>query len=72
MYASVTTAIKRTAKRCLRMTGKVTVSQLTEEERLAYIKKNPIKPVNKTVADYKWRGQKAAEASVKARSLSRI
>lgn len=49
------------------MTGKVTVTQLTEEERLAYIQRNPIKPMNKHIADYKWRGQKAAEASRKAR-----
>jgi hypothetical protein len=67
MYESVTTAIKRTAKRYSHMQGKVTTWVMSEEERLAYIKKNPIKPVNKEVADFKWRGQKAAEASKEAR-----
>jgi hypothetical protein len=47
--------------------GNVTIYTLSEEERIAYIKKNPVKPVNKTVADYKWRSQKAADASKKAR-----
>ena len=49
------------------MLSKVTTYQLTEEERQAYIKKNPIKPVNKVAVNFKWRGQKAAEASKKAR-----
>jgi hypothetical protein len=47
--------------------GNVTTYTLSEEERQSYIKKNPIKPVNKTVADYKWRSQKAADASKEAR-----
>jgi hypothetical protein len=47
--------------------GNVTIYTLSEEERIAYIKKNPVKPVNKRIADYKWRGQKAAEASKKVR-----
>lgn len=48
------------------MIGKVTVWQMTEEERLAYIKKHPIQPQKKpkrssTIEhiDYKWRSKKA-------------
>jgi hypothetical protein len=71
MFESVTTAIKKTVKRYLLMQGKVTEWKMSEEERLAYIKKNPIKPVNKEVADYKWRGQAGAEASKKERDKKR-
>jgi hypothetical protein len=50
--------------------GKVTVWQMTEEERLAYIEKHPIVRIKKERAvnftsdqpDYKWRGQKAADS----------
>lgn len=51
--------------------GKVTVWKMTEEERLAYIKKHPIRPTKKAkkrtetlpdVIDYSWRGKKAAES----------
>lgn len=46
--------------------GKVEVWQMTEEERLAYIEKHPVKPVQKgkkrSGIDYKWRGKKAAES----------
>ncbi|MBS4191764.1 hypothetical protein KHA94_16360 [Bacillus sp. FJAT-49705] len=53
--------------------NRVTEWQMTEEERLAYIEKHPIRPTKKTKkkgedafsnihTDYKWRGQKAAEA----------
>jgi peptide methionine sulfoxide reductase MsrA len=44
---------------------------MSEEERQQYIQKNPPKPMNKRVADYKWRGQKAAEASKKERDKKR-
>lgn len=56
------------------MLGKVTVWQMTEEERLAYIEKYPIKPtkhnqIDKNFAnmdiDYKWRPAKATAASRK-------
>jgi hypothetical protein len=58
--------------------GQVTVWQMTEEERLAYIEKHPIKPskkerpVNFTTdsPDYKWRSQIAAEASKRMRDKS--
>jgi hypothetical protein len=49
--------------------GKVTVWKMTEEERLEYIKKHPIKPQPKRKndkdfanihTDYKWRPKKAA------------
>jgi hypothetical protein len=50
--------------------GKVTVWQMTEEEKLAYIEKYPIvktkkeRPVNfkSDQPDYKWRGQKGADS----------
>lgn len=50
--------------------GQVTVWKMTEEERLSYIEKHPIKPtkkerpVNFTIdyPDYKWRGKKAADS----------
>jgi hypothetical protein len=52
--------------------GQVTVWKMTEEERLAYIEKHPIKSTKKerpvTFAtdypypDYKWRGQKGANS----------
>lgn len=48
------------------MAEKVYVWYMTEEERLAYIEKNPIKPIKKDKVrrvnspDYKWRGDKAA------------
>ena len=80
--------------------GHVTKWTMTEEERLAYIKKHPIRPTEKPKGtsfnpyginyealnekkkegrekakeakamkkDYKWRSEKAAEASKKARS----
>jgi peptide methionine sulfoxide reductase MsrA len=44
---------------------------MSEEERQQYIKKNPPKPTNKRVADYKWRGQAAADASKKERDKKR-
>jgi hypothetical protein len=44
---------------------------MSEEERQEYIKKNPPKPTNKRVADYKWRGQAAADASKKERDKKR-
>jgi hypothetical protein len=49
------------------MLSKVHTWKMTEEERLAYIEKHPIKPRKKpkrsaTIdhVDYKWRGDKAA------------
>jgi hypothetical protein len=50
--------------------GQVTTWKMTEEQRLAYIEKYPIKrtkkerPVNFTTdnPDYKWRGKKAADS----------
>lgn len=53
--------------------NKVTVWYMTEEELQAYIRKHPIRPTKKVKkkgedafsnihVDYKWRGQKAAEA----------
>jgi hypothetical protein len=50
--------------------GQVTIWYMSEEERLAYIKKHPIKPTEKPKGaafdnfqnDYKWRGQKAADS----------
>jgi hypothetical protein len=52
------------------MTGKVTTWVMTEEERLAYIKKHPIKQTKKTKSiyfegdypDYKWRSEKGNAA----------
>jgi hypothetical protein len=49
--------------------GQVTVWKMSEEERLAYIEKHPIKPTKKErpvnfdtdYPDYRWRGQKAAK-----------
>ena len=48
------------------MLSKVTEWKMTEEERLAYIKKHPIKPTKKPkrsstidYVDYKWRSEKA-------------
>jgi hypothetical protein len=49
------------------MIGKITVWQMTEEERLAYIEKHPIrtteKPKGSTFAniqtDYRWRPERA-------------
>jgi hypothetical protein len=45
------------------MIGKVTAWKMTEEERQAYIEKNPIKPTPRKkgdtfamAPDYKWRG----------------
>ena len=74
------------------MLGEVKVWYMTEEERLAYIKKHPIKQTEKpkgsgiftfenvdydrkrenaqkarAAKDYKWRSQKATEASKEAR-----
>jgi hypothetical protein len=52
------------------MLSKVTVWQMTESERLAYVEKYPIKPFKKEAEftpDYKWRSQKAADASKEAR-----
>jgi hypothetical protein len=72
--AFVTTARKKTAKRCLIMLSKVTIWQMTEEERLAYIERYPIKPFKKEtefVPDFKWRGQAAAEASKRERDKNR-
>jgi hypothetical protein len=52
------------------MHGKVTVWKMTEEERLEYIKKHPIRPQKRRKndkdfanihTDYKWRPKKAAE-----------
>lgn len=53
--------------------SEVRVWQMTEEERLAYIEKHPIKPTKKAKKkaesehahvdqDYKWRGKKGAAA----------
>ncbi|KON86597.1 hypothetical protein AF332_07040 [Sporosarcina globispora] len=53
--------------------GEVTEWKMTEEERLAYIAKHPIRPTKKAVKkansafanirdDYNWRGKKGAEA----------
>jgi hypothetical protein len=52
------------------MHGKVTTWQMTEEERLAYIEKHPIRPNQNGTKrsrsidfiDYQWRGKKAAAA----------
>jgi peptide methionine sulfoxide reductase MsrA len=44
---------------------------MSEEERQQYIKKNPPKPINKRVVDYKWRGQAGAEASKRERDKKR-
>jgi hypothetical protein len=44
---------------------------MSEEERQEHIKKNPPKPTNKRVVDYKWRGQAAASASKKERDKKR-
>lgn len=58
------------------MLGEVKVWYMTEEERQAYIKKHPIIPMEKTKGaafdnfqhDYKWRSDKGAKASKKARN----
>jgi hypothetical protein len=60
--------------------GQVTVWKMSEEERLAYIEKHPIRPSKKERAvnfttdnpfpDYKWRSQIAAEASKRMRDKS--
>lgn len=50
--------------------GQVTIWNMTEEERQAYIKKHPIRPTKKERAvnfesdypDWKWRGSKGAES----------
>jgi hypothetical protein len=52
--------------------GQVTVWHMTEEERLAYIKKHPIKQTKREMPstygtsfhgpDYKWRGKKGADS----------
>lgn len=52
------------------MLGKVTEWTMTEEERLAYIEKHPIRPTKEAKKrsssinriDYEWRGKKAAAA----------
>lgn len=50
------------------MNGKVTVWQMTEEQRLEYVKKHPIIPRKKpsgssyAATDYKWRSEKAIKA----------
>jgi hypothetical protein len=44
---------------------------MSEQERQEYIKKNPPKPTNKRVADYKWRGQAGADASKRERDRKR-
>jgi hypothetical protein len=57
--------------------GKVTVWQMTEEERLAYIEKHPIIPTKKKRnesfdnihTDYKWRGAKANESRYKDKDV---
>jgi hypothetical protein len=54
------------------MIGKVTVWQMTEEQRLEYIKKHPIKKIKEKRSsfetfqnDYKWRPEKAVESRMK-------
>jgi len=51
------------------MIGEVREWKMTEEERLAYIKKYPIKPTKRanknTKMDYKWRPEKAVAARKK-------
>jgi hypothetical protein len=47
--------------------GHVTVWQMTESERLAYIEKHPIVPTKRDVIpgskkDYKWRSKQAVES----------
>lgn len=64
------------------MLSKVTTWQMTEEERLAYIKKHPIRPASedekrgasytdihdkRKKKDYKWRSEKGAMASKESR-----
>ncbi|MBT2727855.1 hypothetical protein J7E63_12990 [Bacillus sp. ISL-75] len=58
--------------------GQVTTWQMTEEERLAYIEKHPVKPTKKAKkkeafenihTDYKWRGVKANDARYKNKDL---
>jgi hypothetical protein len=51
------------------MLGNVTVWKMTEEERLAYIEKHPIKSIKKKrkrmkefPIDYKWRGEKGSDS----------
>ncbi|MGE8079042.1 hypothetical protein [Peribacillus loiseleuriae] len=51
--------------------SQVTVWYMTEEERLAYIEKHPIRsetPIGKSGKAYEWRGKKAA-ASRKSRKV---
>jgi hypothetical protein len=58
-------------ERSIIMIGKITVWQMTEDERLAYIAKYPIRPAEKpkgsTFAniqtDYKWQPERANEKS---------
>lgn len=51
--------------------GKVREWTMTEEERLAYIEKHPIRPVKGkrsssiNTIDYQWRGKKAADSRYK-------
>lgn len=46
------------------MVGKVVTSQMTEEERIAYIQKHPIKSdiSNLRSRDYKWRSSKGVQS----------
>ncbi|MGE6379567.1 hypothetical protein [Peribacillus muralis] len=46
------------------------VSYMSEEERLAYIAKNPIHPSKKTAKDYRWRSEKGA-AATKAKAAAK-
>lgn len=46
------------------MISEVITWKMTKEERLAYIKKYPIKPVKaKGKKDFKWRGKKGAASN---------
>ncbi|USK61316.1 hypothetical protein [Peribacillus asahii] len=51
------------------MIGEVHEWKMTEEERLAYIEKHPIRPMKQakknTKIDYKWRSEKAIAARKK-------
>lgn len=55
--------------------GQVLTWYMTEEERLAYIERHPIRPTKKPNVvtfdnihiDYKWRGERGSMASKKAR-----
>jgi hypothetical protein len=57
--------------------SKVEVWFMTEEQRQEYIKQHPIVPTNKErnttfssdMPDWKWRQEKAREASMKARGI---